>query len=341
MVRNVISQLDRSRIVILIEQGSSQREVAAHLGINQSDVSRTWNRFIATNSTKDRPRSGRPRVGNANSDRFMSLVARRNRFSSIGNIQGEVRRGTGVALSLTTIRRRLAGFGLRRRRPTRVPKLTLRHRQTRLEWCRTFQGRGMDFWRHVMFSDETRVCLTSDNRRSRVWREPGDQNRLRYAVETVPYRGGSVMFWAGIMIGERTPLVPIPGTLNGQNYIEHILRRHVRLWRGAVGEHFVFMDDNAPPHRTNAVRNFLEEEGIDRMEWPPMSPDLNPIEHAWDVLKRAIARRPQPPLTRQELIRVAIEEWQNLPFQTIDELIMSMERRIQACINARGGNTLY
>lgn len=90
MVRNVISQLDRSRIVILIEEGYSQREVAAHLGINQSDVSRTWNRFRATNSTKDRPRSGRTRVGNANSDRFMSLVARRNRFSSIGNIQGEL-----------------------------------------------------------------------------------------------------------------------------------------------------------------------------------------------------------------------------------------------------------
>ncbi|GFT64528.1 transposable element Tcb2 transposase [Trichonephila clavipes] len=88
----------------------------------------------------------------------------------------------------------------------------------------------------------------------------------------------SIMVWAGITINGRTRLhVVANGTMTGQRYIDKVLLPHVRLFRGAVGDKFVFMDDNATCHRTLAVQDCLDCEGIQRLVWPARSPNLNPI----------------------------------------------------------------
>ncbi|GFX03986.1 transposable element Tc3 transposase [Trichonephila clavipes] len=84
-------------------------------------------------------------------------------------------------------------------------------------------------------------------------------------------------------------------TMKGHIYRDVILEQHVRLFRGAMGAEFLFMDDNARPHRANIVDACLPSEDITRMDWTAYSPDLNPIEHVWDMLGRRIAARQPPP----------------------------------------------
>ncbi|GFX25862.1 DDE_3 domain-containing protein [Trichonephila clavipes] len=74
--------------------------------------------------------------------------------------------------------------------------------------------------------------------------------------------------------------------MTGRIYRDVILEQHVRLFRGAMGAEFLFMDDRARPHRANIVDECLQSENITRIDWPAYSPDLNPIEHVYSVIPR-------------------------------------------------------
>ncbi|GFW85541.1 transposable element Tcb1 transposase [Trichonephila clavipes] len=108
-----------------------------------------------------------------------------------------------------------------------------------------------------------------------------------------------------------------------------ILEQHVRLFRGAMGAEFLFMDDNARPHHANIVDECLQSEDITRMDWPAYSTDLNPIEHVWDMLGRRIAVHQPPPTCLPELRRALLDEWCNISQDQIDNLILGMRRRCE------------
>ncbi|GFW52518.1 DDE_3 domain-containing protein [Trichonephila clavipes] len=133
------------------------------------------------------------------------------------------------------------------------------------------------------------------------------------------------MVWAGIMINGRTRLhVVANGTMTGQRYIDEVLLSHVRLFRGAVGNKFVFMDDNATCHRTLAVQDCLDSEGIQSLVWPARSPVLNSIENVWDALGRQVAGRNYPPTNKNTLISALTEEWDKLPQQLLDNVVQKV-----------------
>ncbi|GFU38499.1 transposable element Tcb1 transposase [Trichonephila clavipes] len=124
-------------------------------------------------------------------------------------------------------------------------------------------------------------------------------------------------------------------------YRDDILKQHVRLFRGAMGAEFLFMDDNARPHSANIVAECLQSEDITRMDWPTYSPYLNPIEHVWDMLGRRTAARQPPPTCLPELQRALLGEWCNITQYQIDSLILSMPRRCKVCIASSGRHTPY
>ncbi|GFX62575.1 transposable element Tcb2 transposase [Trichonephila clavipes] len=122
-----------------------------------------------------------------------------------------------------------------------------------------------------------------------------------------------------------------------RNHPSNIIERD----RGAICLQFLFMDDNAPCHRTVAAEQLLKSENIERMDWPARSPDLNTIEHVWDFLSRRLAARTLPPVTIRELRLALQDEWTAMPQQLIDTLILSMGRRCKTCLAVRGDHIPY
>ncbi|GFX86272.1 transposable element Tc1 transposase [Trichonephila clavipes] len=276
-VRRHLDAFTRGRIIGKLEEGRSVTSVAAEFGIAHSIVSRLWRQFQTTGT------------------------AIRGRQTT-GEIARHTTQATGRPISRFTVARRLQGGGLFARRPVRCVPLTPAHRRRRSLWCREHRNWRDSEWGRVLFTYESRFCLSSDSHRILIWRERGSRNHPSNIIERDRYGGRGVLVWGGIMLGSRTDLhIFDAGSVNGTRYCNEILLPYVRLFRGAMGLQFLFIDDNAPCHRTVAAEQLLESEDIERMDWPARSPDLNPIEHVWDFLGRRLAARTLPPVTIREL----------------------------------------
>ena len=100
------------------------------------------------------------------------------------------------------------------------------------------------------------------------------------------------MMWAEISLGYRTDLQLFKqGSVRAVRYRDEVLGPIERLYAAAVGPTFVLMNDNARPHRSAIVDDYLESEGIAHMVLPAYSLDLNPIENLWEALGRALSSR--------------------------------------------------
>ncbi|GFT95994.1 transposable element Tcb1 transposase [Trichonephila clavipes] len=113
-----------------------------------------------------------------------------------------------------------------------------------------------------MFSDESRFSLQSDSRRTLIWRAPGTRYHQENTIERHRYGGAGLLVWGGIILCSRTDLHVQSVTMTSRIYQDVILEQDVRLFRGAMGAEFLFMDDNARPHRANSVDECLQSEDI-------------------------------------------------------------------------------
>ena len=321
--------------------GMSCREIGRQLNINHTVISRLIAKHGQTNEVKDRPRSGRPKKTTARDDRALVRLVRRSPFtnSRVLSQQWETRN----RVSMSTVKRRLYAAGMKARRPVRRPLLTAHHKEERLRWCNERRHWNMRSWRRVHWSDESRFLLHATDGRTRVWRSRRTAYDQRNIMEEVPFGGGSVMIWGCISFDCKLDLLTVPGTLNGQRYQDSILDRVVvpHFVNHAPGTHPIFMDDNARPHRARAVHEYLRQNAIETLPWPARSPDMNPIEHIWDILGNMVRRRDPPVQNLQELTDALHLEWQRIPQWRISRLVTSMRRRVQAVIQAQGGYTRY
>lgn len=331
-----------AQAVALIDQGLTQREVAMVLNVPRSSMQYALKRYQETGRYTRRPGSGGVRCTSARDDRFIVMEILRNRFLTAVEIRQRLQNVRGINVSERTIRRRMEEMNLRSRRPARGPELLRQHRAARLRFAREHVNWTHEQWAKVLFTDECRIALRAPDGRERVWRRRGERYLPITTTQTVSFHGGSIMVWGGVSSDARTELVAIDNRLNATRYIEEILQEHVMPYSGFIGfDDFLLMHDNARPHVAQSVHAYLQEAGIRTLQWPARSPDLNPIEHIWDMLKRKIRSGPNPPQNLTELRNAALAAWEAIPQVNIKNIIQSMSDRLQAVIRARGGNTRY
>ena len=103
----------------------------------------------------------------------------------------------------------------------------------------------------------------------------------------------------------------------------------------------IFQQGNDPKHTSRRAQRWFEEQGINLLDWPAQSPDLNPIEHTWNHLKRCLSAYESAPTGVHQLWERVVEQWGEIDEEQCQKWIESMPRRIEAVINAEGGHTKY
>ncbi len=177
------------------------------------------------------------------------------------------------------------------------------------------------------------------NQGPRVWRKSGEaQNRccLKSSVKFPQ----SVMIWAAMSSAGVGPLCFLKSTVNAAIYLEileHFMLPSADKLYGDAD--FIFQQDLAPAHTAKGTKSWFNDHGVTVLDWPANSPDLNPIENLWGIVKRKM--RDTRPNNADDLKATVKATWASISPQQCHKLITSMPRWIEAVIKAKGAPTKY
>ncbi len=147
----------------------------------------------------------------------------------------------------------------------------------------------------------------------------------------VKHGGGSVMVWGCMSDAGTGELHFIEGPMNANMYCDILKQR--------LGLRAVLQHDNDPKHTSKKTTALLKKLRVKVMDWPSMSPDLNPIEHLWGILKQKVEEHKVS--NNHQLCDVVMEELKRTPVATCEALVNSMPKRAKAVLENNGGHTKY
>ena len=167
-----------------------------------------------------------------------------------------------------------------------------------------------------------------------VWRRNSEDYKEKCVVPTVKHGGGSVLLWGCMSAAGVGELRFIDGIMNSQMYCSLLKEKMLPSLR-AHGRHVLFQHDNDPKHTSKASVGFLKKNRVKVLQWPSMSPDLNPIKHLWEILKRQVEHH--SPSSIQSSKEIILEEWKKIDAAKCFQLVHSMPRILGAVIKNHGG----
>lgn len=231
---------------------------------------------------------------------------------------------------------------LRQRKPVRKQMLTKKHKMARLSFCKRHAAWSAADWKRVVWSDESAFQRHRRDLRH-VWRYDGSNLDEQCLAVSKKFAGGpGIMVW-GACGGPNITKVLVklpPGTITGPTYKStlqtHLVPRlHLRSTRGRQA---IFMDDGARAHTSAAVKAYLTSlPHLKKLEnWPPNSPDLNPIEGLWGEIKYQLQGKLFQ--TEADLWNAVRTVWDGFDDAKFGRMASCMPHRIAACIKARGGH---
>ena len=102
----------------------------------------------------------------------------------------------------------------------------------------------------------------------------------------------------------------------------------------------IFMHDGAPCHQSKKTLTYLHRKKVCLLcDWPPQSPDLNPLENLWRILKRNVSIG--NPANKEDIWNLIMDEWNINPYDTIHSLYSSMSQKSASVIKSKGGPCKY
>ena len=144
------------------------------------------------------------------------------------------------------------------------------------------------------------------------------------------------MVWGAISSSGRLHLICMEEKITAESYTDMLENDFFNMVEEDLPENFLWMHDNAPPHVANKTKEFLERKGIVSLTWPPMSPDLNPIENVWSLLQKEVYKEKKVYKNTTDLWEAIIAAWHALSAETFQNLYNSMPVRMIKVIEEKG-----
>lgn len=324
---------ERRLVRQLRNEGKTYASIANLIGRSQNFV---------TNALKPEKiplKRGQRKKTSTATDERIKLLVKRDPFMSSRRVASEI----GNVVSSRTVRRRLQAAGLHGRMACKVPLLrtvNIKKRQNfalaHKDWC---GEEGSKKWRNVLWSDETKINLFGNDCQRNVRRPKGKRFHIRFTKKTVKHGGGNIMVWGCFSWQGVGPIHLIDGIMDRhvyKNILQTVMLPYADdnmplLWK--------FQQDNDPKHSSKTVKEWFQQNNVDVMEWPSQSPDLNPIENLWAILKKEISKHVVT--NKQQLWEIVQRTWYSIPVETCRRLISSMPSRVGKVLQNKGGYTGY
>ncbi|KAF4647351.1 hypothetical protein FOZ61_004295, partial [Perkinsus olseni] len=212
-------------------------------------------------------------------------------------------------------------------KPRPRPSLTQKHKKDRLDWARANLKRDFST---VIWTDEARATLDGPDNWATGWILNGSTTPVRVRRQQ---GGGGVMIWAAIVGDQLVGPTRVPNgvKLNSQEYTKLLTSSFLPWYRSrsaSVKRKLIWMHDNAPAHNSHHTRDFLAKKGFKDqklMTWPACSPDLNPIEHLWSIIKRRVYADGRQYGTAEELWKAIEEVSKNISREEVQKLTQSVD----------------
>ena len=268
-----LTVVQKTIIDTLHKEGKPQKVIAKEAGCSQSAVSKHIHRKLS-----GRKKCGRKRCTSKRDDRSLERIVKQNPFKNLGELHKEWTED-GVSASRATTHRRILDMGYKCRIPRVKPLLNQRQRLKRLTWAVEKKNWTVAQWSKVLFSDESKFCMSFGNQGPRVWRKSGEAQNPRCLKSSVKFPQ-SVMVWGAMSSAGVVPLCFIKSTVNTavyQEILEHFMLPSAdKLYEDAD---FIFQQTLAPAHIAKGTKSWFNDHGVTVLDWPANSPDLNPIEN--------------------------------------------------------------
>ncbi len=315
-----LTVVQKTIIDTLHKEGKTQTFIAKEAGCSQSAVSKHVNRKLS-----GRKNCGRKRCTTNRENRSLMRIVKQNRFKNLCELHKKWTEA-GVKASRVTTHRHVKEFGY---------SCCQRH----LTWAKEKKNWTVAQWSKVLFSDESKFCISFGNQGPRVWRKGGEAHSPSYLKSSLKFPQ-SVMIWGAMSSAGVGPLCFLKTNVTApvyQEILEHFMLPSVdQLFKVAD---FIFQQDLAPAHTAKSTKSWLNDHGVGVLDWSANSPDLNPTNNIWVIVKRKM--RNKRPKNADELKATVKETWASIPPQQCHKLITSMPRRTEAVIKVKGAPTKY
>ncbi|KAG2467810.1 TCB1 transposase, partial [Polypterus senegalus] len=340
-----LSMQVKEAIFKLRKQKKRIRETATKLRVAKSTVWYILRKKASTGELSNTKSPGCPRKTTVVDDRRIISMVKRNPFTTANQVNNTLQ-GVGVLISKSTIKRRLHESKYRGCTARCKPLISLKNRMARLDFAKEHLKKPAQFWKNILWTDETKINLYQNDGKKKVWRRRGTAHYPKHTTSSVKHSGGSVMAWACMAASGTGTLVFIDDVTQDRSsrmnseVFRDILSAHIQLNSvKLIGRRFMIQMDNDPKHTAKATQDFIKAKKLNILALPSQSPDINPIEHAFHLLKTKLWTK--RPTNKQQLKAATVKACKCIKKDETQHLVMSMSSRFQAVIASKGFSTKY